>query len=141
ALALRTPSIPAGRAGSFPAGRHSLVGSVAECLERLDRVVERRHPDQPDPLHGGLDRHGAVGLGGEEDRGTVPPSGGDLLLDAADAANLTGAADGAGPGDVLAAGERAGRELVVDRESEHQARARTTDVLVDVDLDLEWEVV
>ena len=63
-----------------------------------------------------------------------------LLLDAADRADLAVSVDLPGSGDELAAGELIGRQLVVDAECEHEPGARPADVL-DLDLDGERERV
>ncbi len=105
--------------------------------------MQGRRLHQADLVRGHLrtQRGAAVARRHQEQLGPGVGRGHDLLLDAADRADLAAGVDGAGAGDVVPAGQRAGGEGVVDRGREDQPGAGTADRLVDAHLHVEREVV
>src|ERR671911_749647 len=98
---------------------------VSQCT---DGLKEGFHPNQGHVrLQPGKRR--AVGRRNQKRRGAFPLGGGHLLLDGADAADITIRRDGSGARHVLALEQRTLGEFVVYRHREHQASARTADLL------------
>ena len=90
-------------------------------------LVERADLEDLEPVGHVPDDLVAVVGGGEEELRAVGARPGELLPDAADRARPALLVDRAGAGDLVVAGERAGRQLVVDAEREHQPGGRAAD--------------
>src|SRR5215207_4800886 len=98
-----------------------------QVMQCTDRLPQRCHADEGHfGLHAG--QVAAVGSGHQERRRALGFGGGDLLLNAADAADISYGRDRAGAGDMLAFQQCPGGDLVINRYREHQPGAGATDL-------------
>src|SRR4051794_24601608 len=114
--------------------RRAPVPDGVEGGERLLERADLRHGESVDGVAGGL---GAVVRRDEEHRRAGGLGAAQLLRDAADGPDGTRVVDRARAGDDPAAGQVLRPQLVDDAEGEHQAGARTADL---VQLELQGEL-